>query len=67
MKRIALLAVLALLVVVPGMAFAQTENHVEFGPFADYFRLDQNNVTNFVGVGGRLGVYVNPIPVLKAK
>ena len=49
MKRV-LLAMLAVLVVVPGMAFAQIENHVEFGPFADYFRLDQNSVTNFVGV-----------------
>lgn len=66
MKR-ALLAVLAVLVVVPGMAFAQTENHVEFGPFADYFRLDQNSVTNFVGVGGRFGVYVNPYTSIEAE
>ena len=67
MKRVTLLAVLAILVVIPGMVFAQTENHVEFGPFADYFRLDQNNVTNFVGVGGRIGIYVNPYTSIEAE
>jgi outer membrane protein with beta-barrel domain len=60
MKRIALFVVLGLFVAAPGLVPAQTENHVEFGPFADYFRLDRTNVTNFVGVGGRIGFYLNP-------
>jgi len=60
MKRIALLAVLAVLVVAPGLALAQTENRVELGGFAEYYRFDRSNMINFVGLGGRAGFYVNP-------
>ncbi len=38
MKRIALLAVLAGLIALPGAVFAQNENHVEVGGFAQYYR-----------------------------
>ncbi len=67
MKRIALLIMLGLFVAAPGLVLAQTENHVEFGPFADYFRLDKTNVTNFVGVGGRIGFYLNPYASVEAE
>jgi hypothetical protein len=67
MKRIVLLLILVLVVAAPGLVLAQTENHVEFGPFADYFRLDSSNVTNFVGVGGRVGFYLNPYASVEAE
>jgi hypothetical protein len=60
MKRIAMFAVLAVLVVAPGLALAQIENHVEVGGFGEYYRFDRGNTINFVGVGGRAGFYVNP-------
>ncbi len=62
MKRIALLAVLAALIALPGAVFAQNENHVEAGGFAQYYRFDQGGSSqiNFVGLGGRAGFYVNP-------
>ena len=62
MRRIALLAVLAALMALPGTVFAQNENHVEFGGFAQYYRFDPGNSgqINFVGLGGRAGFYVNP-------
>jgi len=62
MKRLAVFAVLALLIAAPGLVFAQTENHVEVGGFGEYYRFDQGNtpIINFVGVGGRAGFYVNP-------
>ena len=55
MKRMALLAVLAGLIAAPGAVFAQSENHVEVGGFAQYYRFDQGGSSqiNFVGLGGR--------------
>ena len=41
MKCMAILAVLAALIAAPGAVFAQTENHVEVGGFAQYYRFDQ--------------------------
>ena len=67
MKRITLFIMLGLFAAAPGLVLAQTENHVEFGPFADYFRLDRTNVTNFVGVGGRIGFYLNPYASVEAE
>jgi hypothetical protein len=48
--------------VAPGLVVAQsTEDHGEVGVFADYFRFTPgNSTTNFVGVGGRLGINVHP-------
>jgi opacity protein-like surface antigen len=62
MKRLAAFAVLALLVVASGSALAQTENRVEVGAFAEYYRFDTNTISpvNFVGAGGRLGFHINP-------
>ena len=67
MKRIAFIAVLAFCVAAPGLVFAQTENHVEFGAFADYYRYDRTNTINFVGAGGRVGFYVNPFTSIEAE
>jgi len=62
MKRVALLAALTALIALPGAVFAQNENHVEVGGFAQYYRFDQGGSSqiNFVGLGGRAGFYVNP-------
>lgn len=57
MKKIALLAVAALVFALAPAAFAQ--NHGEVGVFADYLKLD-NAGTNNLGVGGRLGVNLHP-------
>ena len=51
MKRVALLLVFIAGWAVPG-AFAQDNEHVQVGVFADYFRLSQTN-TDLFGVGGR--------------
>jgi hypothetical protein len=51
MKRLALLLVFAASVFVPG-AFAQDNEHVQVGVFADYFRISQNDA-DMLGVGGR--------------
>jgi hypothetical protein len=67
MKRIALIAVLSLFVAAPGLVVAQTENHVEVGAFADYYRFDQGNTVNFVGAGGRVGFYVNPFTSIEGE
>lgn len=50
MKRVALLLLLAC-ALVPG-AFAQDNEHVQIGAFADYYRLSQTN-TDLFGVGAR--------------
>jgi len=64
MKAIHCLLVLSLLLCAPLCVMAQSsssENHVEVGVFADYFRLSQTDpAINFVGVGGRVGVNVHP-------
>lgn len=69
MKQLVLFVVLALVIVAPGLLCAQTETHVEFGPFADYLRYDRTNsdTTNFVGVGGRIGFYLNPYASVEAE
>jgi hypothetical protein len=56
MKKIALLAVTALVLGLAPAAFAQ--NHGEVGVFADYFKLENTN-TNNLGVGGRVGVNIH--------
>src|SRR5919109_4606587 len=56
-KKLALMAVTALVLGLAPAAFAQ--NHGEVGVFADYFKLENTNTNNF-GVGGRLGVNVHP-------
>jgi hypothetical protein len=48
------------------LGFAQDENHIEVGAFTDYFHLSQTN-TNFVGVGGRLGVHATSHWVMEAE
>jgi hypothetical protein len=54
MKRVALLILLGACFV-PG-AFAQENEHVQVGVYADYFRLSQTK-TDFAGLGGRLSVW----------
>ena len=49
MKRFALLAAIAVIVVAP---VARAQDHAEVGAFVDYFRLHQTG-TNYVGIGGR--------------
>ena len=60
MKFAVVLTVLAFVLAAPAVVLAQTENHVEVGVFADYYRYDRSNTINFLGVGGRAGFYVNP-------
>lgn len=59
MKRIAIIVGLGLCLALPSWTAAQ-EDHGEVGAFADYLRFaPANSVTNFVGVGGRLGINVS--------
>src|SRR5439155_22711305 len=65
MKPFAVLAVLIFSLAVPSFLAGQstssdyTNNHVEIGTFADYFRLSRTTPNiNFVGVGGRAGFNV---------
>ena len=51
MKRVAFLLLFIAGWAVPG-AFAQENEHVQVGVFADYFRLSQTD-TDLLGVGGR--------------
>lgn len=67
MKRIALMTMFAVLLAAPALLVAQTENHVELGPFVDYMRFDRTNTINFIGAGGRIGFYVNPYTSLEAE
>jgi len=60
MKKIALFTLLLVFFATPALTFAQNENHVTVGAFADYLRFDQGNTINFAGVGGRVGFYLNP-------
>jgi hypothetical protein len=62
MNRFAMIVALGLGLAAPGLVLAQsTEDHGEVGVFADYFRFTPgSSATNFVGVGGRLGVNVHP-------
>jgi len=72
MKRFFIALMLSTFAVAPSWVAAQgspsTENHVEFGVFADYFRLSQTDpVINFVGVGGRAAFNVHPNIQLEAE
>ena len=74
MKPFAVLAVLIFSLAVPSFLAAQstssdyTNNHVEIGAFADYFRLSRTTPNiNFVGVGGRAGFNVHPNIQLEAE
>ncbi|HEY2547472.1 MAG TPA: hypothetical protein VGI46_15490 [Candidatus Acidoferrum sp.] len=51
MRRFAVLLILAVCLV--PASFAQENDHIQVGVFADYLRLSQTN-TNFGGLGGRL-------------
>lgn len=67
MKRIAIIVGLGLCLALPSWMAAQ-ENHGEVGVFADYLRFaPANHVTNFVGVGGRIGFNVHPNILLEAE
>lgn len=77
MKHIAIIFWLGVLLVLPSGLMAQvihtgessgTENHGEFGVYADYFHFSPDNLSgNFVGVGGRLGFNMNPSLALEAE
>jgi hypothetical protein len=64
MSRIVLSLVLCGTVATPPAVVAQ--DHVAVGAYADYFRLSQTD-TNFVGVGGRLGVGLGHRVMLEAE
>lgn|SRR5579884_117146 len=67
MKRIAIIVGLGLCLALPSLSAAQ-ENHGEVGVFADYLRFSPGTrVTNFVGVGGRVGFNVHPHVMLEAE
>lgn len=67
MKRIAVLIGLGLCLALPSLMAAQ-EDHGEVGVFADYLRFaPASSVTNFVGVGGRVGFNVHPNIALEAE
>jgi len=69
MNRLAMIVALGLVLVAPGLVVAQsTEDHGEVGAFADYFRFAPgSSTTNFVGVGGRLGINVHPSIALEGE
>jgi hypothetical protein len=69
MKRFVMSAILIACLVSPCWLLAQdSENHVEIGAFADYFRLDRTTPDiNFVGLGGRVGFNVNSWTQLEAE
>jgi len=69
MNRFAMFVALGLALAAPGLVVAQsTENHGEVGVFADYFRFAPgSSATNFVGVGGRLGINVHPNIMLEGE
>jgi len=67
MKRIAIIVGLGLCLALPSWMAAQ-EDHGEVGVFADYLRFSpENHVTNFVGVGGRVGFNVHRNVALEAE
>lgn len=64
MKRIVIMIGLVLSVALPVMA----QNHGEVGVYGDYFRFGSgNSTTNYVGIGGRVGVNLVPAVVLEAE
>jgi hypothetical protein len=71
-RKATFIAVLFFCLAVSPMMMAQssgfTNNHVEVGVFADYFRLSTPDPNiNYVGVGGRLGFNVHPNVALEAE
>jgi len=60
------IAVIALSLVPAAQAQYREQEHVEVGAFVDYFHL-QATTTDFVGLGGRLGVNVAPHAQLEAE
>ena len=52
-------AVVLVIALTAPAAFAQQEEHGEFGVFADYTRLHNANNANFWGVGGRVAFNLN--------
>jgi hypothetical protein len=57
MKRVLLLLSLALGFAVPATFAQSSDDHIQAGVYADYFRLSQTK-TNFAGVGARFGFKV---------
>lgn len=76
MKRLVTHAILIVFFASPGWLLAQassrqaasSEDHVEIGAFADYFRMDRTDPTlNFVGLGGRIGFNVNAYAAIEGE
>jgi hypothetical protein len=68
MKRMSLFAVLSFCLLVPSWLMAQTYDHGEVGAFADYLRFSPTNPEiNFVGLGGRVGINVNPYVAMEGE
>jgi hypothetical protein len=69
MKRCLITAALVFGLMTPLMVWAQENEHVEVGVFANYFRLSRSHASdvNFTGVGGRIGFNVNPYTQLEAE
>ena len=68
MKRVAIIAVLALAVMLPCTAMAEdNRDHIEVGVFADYVRLQHADNANLWGVGGRFGIGAAPHVNLEAE
>ncbi len=64
MKRIVMMIGLVLGLALPMLA----QNHGEVGAYADYSRFGSGNAaTNYVGVGGRLGINAGSVVVLEAE
>jgi hypothetical protein len=67
MKRYLGSVIVLLLCCAPALR-AQDEDHIEFGAFAEYFRMaDVTPTQNFVGLGGRFAVDVHPSVQLEAE
>jgi len=68
MKRVLVTVALVFGLMTPLMVWAQENEHVEVGVFANYFRLSRNNLDlNFVGAGGRVGFDMNRYTQLEAE
>lgn len=68
MKRMSLFAVLSFCMLAPSWLMAQTYDHGEVGVFADYLRFSPTNPEiNFVGLGGRVGINVNPYVAMEGE
>ena len=68
MKRSLILAIFAMLWVVPSLTAQDSYNHVEVGAFADYFNLSSTSPhINFVGVGGRAAFNVRSSVQIEAE